>query len=184
MGGFHSSGGGALPSVIKTSGVAVDSQLTFSRPNNTTPYTANKVVNGSPALDIVFTSISAVNGGTGYITKARIMTNATGLTPRLRLHLFGGGVSSPADQADMQVLFSNREVRLGVIDFPALSFQPSGNSSFAQVADLRLYYKTDITTAHPGPQPRSIYAILETLDAFTPVANQEFYIQLAVEQYQ
>jgi hypothetical protein len=183
MGGFHSSGG-SLSSVIRTSGIATDIGLTFSRPNNTTPYTANNVINGNPSIDLEFQNIAAIVGGNGYITKAHIMTNATGLTPRLRLHLFGGGVSSPVDQSNMQVLFSNREVRLGFIDFPALSFQPSGNSSFAQVTDLRLYFKTDIPTSHPSAKGKTIYAILETLDAFTPVANQEFYIQLCAEQYQ
>lgn len=184
MSGFYPSGSGGGSSVTKTSGVAKDVSVTFTRPNNTTPYTANKSIGTNPATDIIFLDISDVVNGNGYITKARIMTSKTGITPRLRLHLFGGSKPNLADQSDVTVLYNDAIVRLGVIDFPALSFQLSGNSSYAQVADLRLYFKTDIPTSAPSPQKKSIYAILETLDGFTPDANQEFYLQLAAEIYQ
>lgn len=150
----------------------------YTRPSNTTAYTAKDAVSDSTSAPTILTFADAVesNGGSGFIVGARLVTdNVTSMTPRLRLHLYHTAVTPHNDNAAFTSLYANRTSRIGFIDFPAL--QTSGSGSDAS-------YAVNFTDVVPfvGGSTNDIFGLLETLDAFTPASGQKFYVELQIER--
>ncbi len=147
------------------------------RPADTNAYAANDSVSDSTSAptNFTFASLARVAGGTGYIVKARLITNNSATAARFRLHLFLSSVVGINDNAAYTALWAQRADRLGYIDFAALSTEGSGSDSAASLnATVRLPYNC-------GTSLRTIYGLLETLDAFTPASAQNFFIELTSE---
>lgn len=141
---------------------------------NATPYTAKDVVGDGTVTELAL--LARVNEGTGYIVKARVMTDKNDVTPRLRLHLFHTAPSAIADNAPYTLLYANADKRIGHIDLPAMGTEGTGSdASFASVLDARVAFKC-------AAGSRSVFVVIETLDAFTPNAGQKFFVQLAADQ--
>lgn len=153
----------------------------FARPSDTNAYAALDVVSDSTVASTLmrFANIARALGKGGYITKAKVTTDNKLFLPRLRLWLFT--VNNPtvnADNAGFGLKYANRSLRVGYIDFPALSTENSSNSDAAQAQrtdDLRLAFTCD-------PASQDLYGLLETLDAATPTSGQNFYVDLESEQ--
>jgi hypothetical protein len=152
--------------------------LEFSRPNDTTPYIAKDVVGptGAAAL-LTFANIARVNGGSFYVVKARLMTNQAANIAGYRLHLYQDSTPTPiADNAQFALLWANRAVRCGFIDFDGCATEGTdSDSAFSLNKDIRLHMKC-------AAGSRNIYGVLETTSVFTPAGNQQFFLDLSVEQ--
>ena len=159
-------------------GALVVATATFARPADTTAYAANDAVsNGDPSVLMTFAGLARVAGGSGYITKARIVTDQSANTAAFRLWLYT--ISNPsvaADNAAFTLSWANRANRIGYIDFPALATEGTGSDSASALADtIRLAFQ-----CAAGSQ--ALYALLETKSAFTPANAQNFYVELTAEQ--
>ncbi len=106
-------------------------------------------------------------GGTGYITKARI-THSTGLTPRVRLHLWDFIITDSEAEMDDSDAFNgpvaaSDDYYIGYIDFPSWSSSGTGLSQSIvtpnTIGNLPLEFNEHV-----------LYGVTETLDAFTPTA--------------
>lgn len=157
-----------------------NANASFTRPSNTTAYTAKDVVSNSTSgtTPMRFTNIARALGKGGYITKARITTDNKSFTPRLRLWLYT--VDNPSvlpDNSPYGLLWANRDTRIGYIDFDALATEDSTNSDSAATlrADVRLAFTCD-------PASQNLWGVLETLDAATPASGQQFRVDLEAEQ--
>lgn len=154
--------------------------VNFTRPADVSAYAALDVVSNSTSVGAVltFTNLARTIGGSGYITKARIITNQSTNTARFRLHLFEtspDASSSRNDNVPFTQLFANRALAIGVIDFPAMVTEGAGSDAARSMnADIRLGFS--------GSATANIFGILETLDAFTPANAQQFYVELIAEQ--
>lgn len=152
---------------------------TFTRPANTTAYTAGDVVsdNASTTTPITLADVVEADGGSGNIVAARLSTNVVSLTPRIRVHLFNAATATvSADNAARRETYANASLRLGYFDFAAMiSGADTGNSdmSYAQNMALAVPIKAASTST-------TIYAVLETLDGFTPASGQSFTLTLTV----
>lgn len=147
----------------------------FTRPANTTAYTALDVVSDSvtnPSA-INFTPLARVASGTGYIVKALLFTDQKTCTARFRLHLFHTSPTPIIDNTPYLLLYTNRTIKIGSIDFVACATEDPTSSTGASSAvfDCRIPYKC-------ADSFRNIYGVLETLDAFTPASAQKFHIEL------
>lgn len=155
----------------------------FTRPADTTAYTARDVVsNSTGASTLMQFDIARVAGGSGYIAKARLITNNKAPTPRLRLWLYT--ISTPtvaADNAAFTLLWANRANRLGYIDFPALSTEdPTGSDSASSIATSGTAFTIPLAFICAAGDTK-LYGLLETLDAFTPTSGQQFYVELTAD---
>ena len=163
---------------ISTGGITSLIPTSFTRPANTTPYTALDVVSNStsaPTL-LTFENMGYYPEHSGYITKARILTNQSTNTARFRLHLYHTAPTAINDNSPYTLLYANKEKRIGAIDFGVCGTEGSGSdAASAMNATLRLAYNC-------AEGSTNLYGILETLDAFTPASGQQFYIELACEQ--
>lgn len=152
------------------------SQVDFARPANTDQYAARDVVGppGASAL-LTFRNVAREAGGSGYIVKARLLTSRNTDVERMRLHLFHTAPEAKADNAAYSLLYANRALRLGAIDFPSLSTEAgSSDSSNALTADLRFAFSCAAGT-------RDLFGFLETIDVFTPASGQGFFVELTAE---
>lgn len=152
---------------------------TFARPADTTAYAALDTVSTSTSAPVVitFSNMARVNAGSGYITKARIMTDQKTNTARFRLHLFHTAPTLTNDNAAFPLLWADRANRVGKIDFSPMTTEDATNSTCAESLNeaVRLSFTCEAANT-------ALYGILETLDAFTPASGQNFYISLTSEQ--
>jgi hypothetical protein len=154
----------------------------FNRPTGTTAYIALDAVANlatGTASALIFSNLARIYGGTGYVVKARMMTDQPTNTARFRLHLYDTLPTAILDNAFHTMLWTNRDMRLGSIDFNAMASESSGSTATFSiltpgVGNLPLAF-TCITGS------KALYGLLETLDAFTPAHNQGLYIQLSAD---
>lgn len=157
---------------LNTRGFTVHSAVEITRPANTTAYAAKDAIADTGPTILTFTGCARTNGGSGYITKARLMTDQAANVAAYRLHLYDATLSAVADNAAQTVLYANRASYIGYIDFPAASTDGSDTAN-SQSTQAPLPFVASGT---------SLFGMLETLTAFTPASGQKFYIQLGIEQ--
>lgn len=151
-------------------GKLITKNATITRPNDTLPYVAKDCVASSVSLPscITFTDLAREIGGTGYITKARILTNNSTTTARFRLHLYNTDGLTVLDNNQFNL---TQNPSIGFIDFDALTTEGSGSTKSQSL-------NTNIRLAYEAGDSKNIFGILEALDPFTPDANQTFFIEL------
>jgi len=174
-------GGSAVSSSnpLPVGGKSVTTTYAFTRPADTNAYIANDVISDSTSAPTIisFANIARAVGGQSYIVKARVLTDQKTCTARMRLSLFQTAPTPINDNAPKTRLWANRIISLGSIDFDPMTTEDATNSTSASTmwtsAPINVVCDAASTT---------IYAILSTLDAFTPASAQQFYIALDVEQ--
>jgi len=161
-------------------GIKVPVTVELTRPGNTDAYGANDVVSNSVSASTLmeFANLARVAGGSGYVVGARLSTDKKSITPRIRVHLFNA--SNPTvsvDNANYQEKYADVGKRLGFFDLPAMATAAdTSNSDMSRAIDMGLrvpFVCADAT--------KSVFALLETLDAFTPANGQKFSLSLVVE---
>ena len=165
-------------SPVLVGGRTVTVSATLQRPNDTNAYAAGDVVANATtgAALITFTNLARVASGDGYITGARLMINnasRTGL--QFRVHMFKNVVTAQNDNALYSLLWANRANRIGSFDFDATVTEP-GASDAVRTANFTIRIPYD------GGGDPNIYVILQTLTAYTPAANESYFLELTAEQ--
>lgn len=160
--------------VVDVSGQSSVVAYSFTRPSDTTAYSANDTVSNATgtATIITFSNVARENGGSGQIVKVRIMTDQSTNTSTYRLHLYHTAPTMISDNSPFTLLWANRTSRIGTIDLGSMRTEGTGsNAAYAQNI-------TDLLEFVCASGDRNIYGILETLVAFTPASAQNFYIEL------
>lgn len=153
---------------------------TFTRPADTTAYTAGDAVSNSTSATTAMTLTSAARktGGSGYIVGIRLSTNLKSITPRFRVHFWNA--SNPtmsADNAAFQAKYADESKRIAMLDLTAMTTPAdTTNSDMSRSADYT------IRIPFVAGSSADIYATLETLDAFTPANGQGFTLTVVVDQ--
>lgn len=147
-------------------------------------YAAEDVISESATEGTAWTfaAIFRANNTGGYITKALVSCETTGLTHQVSLYLFNAAPTSNLDDnvANTAVLNADIGKYVGVINFPALS-DKGGNSeaivTSSSAGVLPLW--VDAATAADD-----LLGILITEDAITgETATDDYTIKLTLEQY-
>ena len=154
----------------------------FVRPDNVTPYAAGDaiatVITTSAILALRSVALARKASGSGYIVNAGLWTDQASCTARFRVHFFTKGQPTGAVEGDNVPLtldYDNVGLYLGYIDLPAMISGAAGSSgAFTQNRDLRFGFVC-------FPADTYIYYRIETLDAFTPDAEQSFYLTVSAE---
>ena len=157
----------------------VVSSVVFTRPANTTAYTANDVVSDNATTTTMqpLTGVARYTGGSGYIVEIAVATNLKSITPRMRVHLFNTtGATLAGDNVAYKALYADVSKRVGFYDLAAMTTAAdTTNSDVSTIRDytMRIPYVCTGT---------SLYVVLETLDAFTPTSGQSFTVSIKVDQ--
>lgn len=152
----------------------------YTRAATITAYLVGDVVSNDETTTtlIPFANIARVVGGSGYITKARLITDQSTCVAQLRLWLYQVDNPSniPGDNSPFTLLYANKSNRIGYIDFPSLTTEQSGSDS-ASAMDITIRFAFACAAAS-----RNLYGLLETKTAFTPANAQKLYIELTADQ--
>lgn len=162
--------------------------VSFTRPNDTTPYAANDLIANSTSAGSVVplrfatppNSLVNQRAGTGYIVKATCWVAGAAFNTPLRLHLFRSTPSVVADNAQYPLLASQSALRVATIDFPFFMNGGTGSDvSMATVDTIRV-----AIDALNLDGANSFFGLLTTQGAFTPTANQTFRVELVADAYE
>lgn len=155
----------------------------FTRPNDTTAYAANDSINSSTTnsgTNAILNIFNSNYGGT--LQSFWLWTNKAGITPRIRVFVFPAYISNIGASifddntafAPTDSFFSASSTFQFYFDLPAMSASSGfSGGSYAIATNLSM------------PQissDESFYFHLQTLDAFTPNANQIFRYGVTSQQ--
>lgn len=153
----------------------------FTRPANTTAYTAGDVVGTDAAAESAIDfSVTQVPGGAGYIVGATLWTSQAANVAEYSLYLFTAGTSTltiPFDNAAYTTLYAERDYFVGKIVFPAAADATGGGSNTAAISEVQAI-SLPFDVASGG---LSLYGVLVTETGFTPDSGQTFAVRLMVE---
>jgi hypothetical protein len=141
------------------------SKVAVTRPDNTTAYTAFDVLGGTttPLSLIEFANIAPVGGGSIVLLYASLRVDVSALPAGLgqtRLHLYSEAPAAIADNAAFNLPSGDRGKYLGYLTLGTPL--DLGDTLFSEDDFLR---KQIVATSS------SIFAIAQTISAFTPTAS-------------
>jgi hypothetical protein len=160
------------------SGSSIVVTATFNRPANATAYAALASISDSTTAPTIltFANMGRVNAGSGYITKARLITNQSTNTARYRLHLYNVAPTAINDGAAYTNLSANKANKIGYIDFDPMATEGAGSDIAESLnATCRLAFLCAAAS-------RTLYGALQTKDVFTPASGQTYFVELTPEQ--
>ena len=156
---------------------AYTSTVTFTRPENTTAYTASDVIgiadSGTPANagSAIHTLASAgPTAGHVMITDATLTINLTAIPSGMttfRLHLYSASPTAILDNAAMSVAAADRATYLGFVDIPTI--KDCGAILHAQATGVNKVVKLAAAST-------TLYGVLELIGAYTPASATEYAI--------
>lgn len=161
--------------VVTGLGLLRNLQVAFQRPADSTAYAASDVVGPNVAAVQAFSNAAVANGGSGYVTKARLTTDVAVTTlANFRLYLFSVAPTAIADNSPFTLLYANRLVRVGYIDF-ALGTEGTGSDCAEAVATgLLIPFKCAVTDT-------ALYGVLVAKAAYVPGNAENFALELTVD---
>ena len=172
-------GGTPLQVISATTLVAVE--IVRSTDGGTT-YSAGAVVGPAVGADAVIANCARVAGGTGTITRARIMKNSTTTTnAQFRLHFYNTAATPINDKAANTLLYADTAKRDGTIDF--LNFFTSGAGSDSALGYGQ--FQQGMASFLPfkcAAGSTSLTVRLEALAGYVAAATEKFYLQLLIIQ--
>jgi len=168
------------PHIGEVGGNLLRTSTEFTRPADTTGYSINDVVsnNTGTTTPIALANAVRVNGGTGYVVRASITTDKKSIVPQFRVHLYNANDATlSADNANWQDKYADAGKRLGYFDLPAMNTgADTTNSDMSRTQDSTLRH-----AIKAAANTTTIYAVLETLTAFTPASGQKFTLTLYID---
>lgn len=162
--------------VETTGGVMIEARDQWTRPSNATAYDANDVIaksaTSTATVALPGLILALRPGGGGYLVGWSLSTNDTGMTPRVRVHLYN--VPKPAsalngDNAVFVELDANQYNWVASFDLPAMVLAAGAGADMTRAVrdDLRIPFKC-------ADGDNKLYYRYEILDADTPAASTWF----------
>lgn len=146
----------------------------FTRPNNADLMAVNDVIGTSPAAVLNFGDATDINGGSGWLARLKVQVNQVTLSGiSVRLHLFHTAPTAIADNDIYTLLNANKDKRCGFVDF-VLQTEGTGSDSAWAVSET-----PKVFTCATGS--KKLYGVLENKTQRTPVAQEQWYIELVVD---
>jgi len=143
----------------------------FTRPANTTAYTANDVV-GATAAALTFEKLGSPDGSDVVIMSATMRRNQNAIVSgetTYRLHLYNvTPPSAPADNAAWDLPAGDRASYLGFIDLGAIL--DLGSTCYLELNNIGKQVKL---------LSDKLYGLLVTIGAYTPVSADTFNLTLS-----
>ncbi len=159
-------------------GSTISASVELTRPANTTAYTAKDAVADVSGKELRFFNAGRVKGGSGYITKARLLTDQEANVSTFRLWVYTAPpVPALADNAPFGLMWVDNKKVVGYIDVGPLAAEDTtaGDSAQGLIADCRLAYVCDARYT-------DLVVVIETLAAFTPASGQKVFVELTFER--
>jgi hypothetical protein len=170
--------GGAAASLGST---IANIAASFSRPENTTAYTAGDLVANSTTAGSVtplsFASVVRTAAGAASVVKCRMSKTGTGVTgASFRLHLFSA--SPTVTNGDNGAFLSTQAATyLGAFDFSV-----SNMKVFSDGVACNGVTQTGYPVTVDLPSGSTVYGLVEALAGYNPASGETFTFTLELEQ--
>jgi hypothetical protein len=161
---------------VAIAGQIAPAAVTWTRPTDAAPYSANDVVsNSTSATTPQPVALARANDKTGYIVGVRLSTNHKSIVPRMRVHIYRTDtLTLSADNAVYKSLYADEAKKITAVDLIALATPAdAANSDYSAMSDFTM--RIPFT---PKSGTRNVYVVLEALDAFTPASGDSFTVTL------
>lgn len=153
-------------------GLPPKASMTFQRPDNATPYAIGDAI----AQAVVDTSAqlirvpSIMQGLTGLITGATLLSDAVLTTPQITVHIFDQPIAWAADNAAAAPTWAQTQTHVATIDF--LTQRTFGTTAIfiGTISFNAAFKRTGINT--------TLYPYFIAANVFTPGALQNFKLTL------
>ena len=148
----------------------------FERPDNADAYTALDVVSTAAGDALEFAPVSFFEGGYAVIMGARLRMDTAAVPAGMgafRLHLYSDDPTAIADNAAYNLPAADRGIHIGWVDIPVP--EDLGDTIKAQDDNQNV-------TCSLLPGSRTIYGILQTMDACTIPAETNIQVTLNVAE--
>ncbi len=179
---------------VKIGGKFLTFTASFTRPANTTAYTAGDVVSNSATTTVLMTfgnvagqgdsdkGVTSNPGGSALLVKGLLYTDLKTETAQYNLTLYtvvagdgtGNTVIIPADNAPDATYYANAAYDLGTISFPAVSEAADTTNSTGAKG---LWTGTPLPVLTLAPDV-AIYGKLVNMTGTTPASGQNFTVKL------
>ncbi len=153
-------------------------EATLTRTNDTNVYAAGDAVTTatSSAAGYTFASCARVTGGCGTIMDAKlILSDVNATLADFELWLFDNVPAIPNDNA--AVSFTDAEALdiVAIVKFGALDYADSALNRIYHMSNTPRQFKCQTASS-------TLYGVLVTRTAFTPVASSTFHVKLDIVQ--
>lgn len=163
-----SAAGTPSASATTVQGIGYASEAQFTRPNDTTPYSARDVVGPAVTGNLAFAAAGPAGGGKVLIDRVTLRLDRNSVASGMagfRLHLYSSGPTALADNAAYNLISADRAKYLGCIELPTPI--DNGDTIWADTEAMGLPVRMQLTVPSGG----ALVGVLETLGAYTPEAQ-------------
>ena len=151
-----------------------NSVVQFDRPNNATAYGAGDVVADQDSVDTAANAIQFKGvGRSGRVTGAHIVMEEAD-TANLELWLFDQEPTGQVDNAALALVAADNSKVIGVLAF-------ADSAKFSGGAATKVYVPTLPTDIRYAASDGTLWGLLVTRSAYTPIASQQFDVSIQVE---
>lgn len=150
------------PEPVQTPGFT--SSASFTRPNDSAPYTALDVVGPGVTANLQFNNIGNISAGHFIITGVQFEIDVAAVPAGMdsfRLHLYDAAPTALADNAAFNIIVADREKYLGFITINTPI--DMGDTLFVNVDQLN--FKRKLAAAST-----TLYGVMQTVAAYAPTA--------------
>lgn len=159
---------------IKTGMGVVSQEIT--RPSDTAAYAANDVVGPTGGAAVgVLADLFNENGGSGYISKVKLVTNQAANTASYRIYFYNAAPTAIADNAVSSVLYADDAKIIGYVDIANTAQEGSGS-------DAAIGLWTGQLAAKAAAADNDLYYVIITKSAFTPASAQKYTITVTLDR--
>lgn len=151
----------------------------FTRPSNTTAYSANKVVSDGTLLTLSATNPDGtqaaktlVAGGSYQIKSVEIVKSSSGTTnASYDVWIYSSGITAFADRANFTPTYENKSIRIG----KTAVTMGTGDTNSTSAEGVN----TDVNHVFVATGP-NLYAVPVVTAAYTPTSAEKFYVKIVV----
>lgn len=164
-----SRGGG--DTTILNRGQGYRSEVVFTRPANTTAYTAGDIIGSAASAVHEFTQVGSA-GGDVVIFAAELMIDLSAVPSGMtsfKLHIYSNTPTAASDNAAFDLSAADRSLYMGYIDFSTP--EDLGSTLFTQT---RFVYMQGQLPSNGT----SLFGELQTVGAYTPTSGEGYRIRL------
>jgi hypothetical protein len=149
----------------------------FTRPNDTTAYTAGDAVSTLAGAAMTFSGASSLAGTRGFIKLIKLIKSGSVTTSAsFRLSLFTADPVATADNSPLANAWSQRTSFIG-------SFTLSTMTAEGGVATVSTWQQQTIPIPFDlAAGSKTLYGLLIAGAAYVPAANEEFRVELYIDQ--
>jgi hypothetical protein len=168
-GGLPGLGAGGAYSLLSNN---FATSATFTRPANTTAYAIGDVVGSATTINNTLAGIGSTTGAPFIVANAAIRIDINAIPSGMgtfRLHLYDSAPTAIADNVAFNIPSGDRAKYIGYVEISTIT--DMGDTLYVNSENINLFRKlaTGSTT---------IYAMLQTLTAFTPSSADVYTVYL------